>query len=154
MGRAAGSRRQTSRGGNRFASGLFPLVRLAHPTRPTPGRRCRAGIGAAPIGLVVSSGHEAVERRPGPIAHVAHQTVLDGIPMHVVDTGGQVFFVFDRVFPEASLPDGAFPMTASERLHALLAALRQVLAGEAFLDLRPAQRVVGVARGKVHTACR
>ena len=48
-----------------------------------------------------------------PIANTLHVTVFDWIPMDVVYAALEVIFVAYCVFPESSLPDRAFPLSAA-----------------------------------------
>ncbi len=49
-----------------------------------------------------------VEGGIGPFGGVADEAVFHRVEMNVVEMGGVIFVVADRVFPEAPLPEAAF----------------------------------------------
>src|SRR5580698_6982596 len=115
-----------------------PILDLA-PFRIVPtGSR----VGSSPVQIVVSATHEAMERRPLPIANSRHQLVLLGVPVHVVNAALEISFVSHRMFPVSLLPESAEPMRGPRcRLAYFTSAGCQPRLGEFLFDSHPAQWV-------------
>ena len=74
---------------------------------PLTGFLQRAVI-AYPEFWVKSHRHRAVKTRKWPVRWLLHQAVFDRVEMDVIHVSGIVFFIPDRVFPIAALPNAAF----------------------------------------------
>jgi hypothetical protein len=84
----------------------------------------------------------AVERRMRPIADTRDQTVLDRIDVTIFDVAAKILLIADQMFPEPTLPDGAFTSRNADVAPRLG---RGNGLGEGDLNQPPAQRKIGVA---------
>jgi hypothetical protein len=113
-------------------------MKLKPPSRFTPfvgGGNQRFGLSAAPTDLVVSGFHEAVKRRPGPIAYARHESVLTRVPVDVVRAALKIIFVPNAVFPESCLPNAAVTFVCRGRRNFFLGEARVELGlGEFLFD--------------------
>src|SRR3989344_590888 len=75
-------------------------VRVAQRLRP---------VAPGPVHRVDALAYQAMECGIGPIRHPLHQTVLHRVDVYVVHMCPVIGFVFNQMFPEATLPEAPFP---------------------------------------------
>ena len=71
--------------------GLFPCVNANY-------------IVTAPILRIYSTPHICVKTGMRPIRHSAYPSMLNRIPMDIIDVMFEIFFITDQVLPESALP--------------------------------------------------
>jgi hypothetical protein len=99
-----------NRSGPRRGSFLSPKARFTSLAR---GKPCDGqGFLSAPVRVVPTGLHVAMETRPLPIAWPLNEAVLDGIEVDVVYVLPIILSIANPVFPETPLPDSglAFAM--------------------------------------------
>ena len=72
-----------------------------------------------PVYRVDTRDHQPMKSGIGPTPHARYQTMLHWVDVHVIHVRPVIGFVFDQMFPEATLPDGVLATALRAREQAL-----------------------------------
>ena len=95
-----------------FSEGIHSQFALFHRGLVKVTEIRRRPFGASPICCVISARDEPGEAGIWPVARAVDQTVFHRVIVDVVTVLREVVFIFQDMFPEATLPDSPSSVTA------------------------------------------
>lgn len=125
---------------NNKRTNLFPSILHPH-------RRNWFPITTSPVPRINARPNPPMKRGVRPVNRATHVTVFDRIPVHVIEMGIVIPLLFNRVFPEPSLPHAppsTFPTGTRRGL--LLPTRSQIPFSKLFLDPRPPRGIPVISR--------